>query len=107
MELPTGVEALACSMCHAPMTYMGQEGYTRYWDCPNECGPETEDLERPETHCWVEGCQGTVTRRVDNSDHPYGHGCSDCGSSLRHHPTRGAGKSADQAVFGYRGKVNG
>jgi len=95
----------ACSMCKKPMQYMGQHGYTQYWDCNDGCGPETVDLQKPSTHCWVPGCQGIVERLTENSDHPYGNKCSDCGQSLRNHPVKGVGGAEDQAVYGIKRKV--
>jgi len=102
-------DSKACSMCKTNMIYMGQHGYQKYWDCPNDCGPECEELKKPTTHCWVEGCSETnIERCNENADFPYGNRCPSCGASLRNHPTRGEGKCFDQAVHGYhKGTDNG
>ena len=95
MDLPEGLEARKCSMCKNPMTYMGQSGYTRYWDCPNNCGPETEDL-HPIIHCWVKECLTEFKRSETKQDPPYGNVCPKCGHSLRYHPQYGMGKPQDR-----------
>jgi len=95
MKLPEGVEAKPCSICGTPMTYFGQHGYDRHWDCPNGCGLETEDLS-PDIHCWVSGCETVFKRKETKQDPPYGNCCPSCGHSLRFHPQYGQGKPLDR-----------
>lgn len=89
-----------CSMCGNLMHYMGQHGYQKYWDCPEGCGPETEDIQRPDTHCWVKGCGQIIERKYNNADSPYGHKCPVCQCSLRNHPKYGMGAIEDKGIHG-------